>query len=453
MFPSIPKAFFLLGIILHTPSGRCEDTTIVRDVAIIGGGSAGTYAAVRLRDEGKSVIVIEKSDILGGHTNTYQDPVTNQTVDYGVVVFHNNQLVKDYFDRLNVSWVVAVPDFSTSAPHWLDVDTTKTINYSSPDPSAAFAAYAQQLSKYPQLEAGFFLPDPVPQDLLLPFAQFLAKYPTIANATYSIFTYGQGLGDFLQLPTLYVFKGVGISVVSDIAGGFLLTTSQNNYEIYDHATQLLGQVEQTQSRDNKSIELIIRTANGRQTVRVNKLLITIPQNLENMEVFILDKRESSLFGEFKNAAYYTSLVSNTGLPAGFSSSSVSENTAYHLPKLPGIYSISATAIDGVFDIKYGSPRSIPDVDVQKEIISYIKKLQANGFPTTVEGNPNFVEFKSHAPFELTVSSDSIAAGFYKDLYALQGHRNTWYSGATFQSHDSSLIWNFTESVVLPQLLK
>ena len=44
---------------------------IERDVAIIGGGSAGTYTAVRLRDMEKSVVVIEKDIVLGGHTDTY----------------------------------------------------------------------------------------------------------------------------------------------------------------------------------------------------------------------------------------------------------------------------------------------------------------------------------------------------------------------------------------------
>lgn len=46
---------------------------IERDVVIIGGGSAGTYSAVRLKDMGKSVTVIEKDVILGGHTDTYSE--------------------------------------------------------------------------------------------------------------------------------------------------------------------------------------------------------------------------------------------------------------------------------------------------------------------------------------------------------------------------------------------
>jgi phytoene dehydrogenase-like protein len=57
----------------------------VYDVAIIGGGSSGTYTAIQLQKAGKSVAVIERNGRLGGHVNTYIDPVTGGTMDYGVM--------------------------------------------------------------------------------------------------------------------------------------------------------------------------------------------------------------------------------------------------------------------------------------------------------------------------------------------------------------------------------
>jgi hypothetical protein len=53
-----------------------QSDIITRDVAIIGGGSGGTYSAISLKDKGKSVIVVEKKDRIGGHTETYIDPKT-----------------------------------------------------------------------------------------------------------------------------------------------------------------------------------------------------------------------------------------------------------------------------------------------------------------------------------------------------------------------------------------
>ena len=85
------------------------DEVITRDVAVIGGGSAGTYSAIRLRDMGKSVVVIEGKDRLGGHTETYTDPLTNATLDFGVQVFHPIDIVKNYFARLGVAGQIS-PD-------------------------------------------------------------------------------------------------------------------------------------------------------------------------------------------------------------------------------------------------------------------------------------------------------------------------------------------------------
>lgn len=65
-------------------------SSIARDVCIVGGGSSGTYAAVRLSDMGETVVVIEQKDRLGGHTETYTDPTTGFKYDIGVqVVSHS----------------------------------------------------------------------------------------------------------------------------------------------------------------------------------------------------------------------------------------------------------------------------------------------------------------------------------------------------------------------------
>ncbi|KIJ29763.1 hypothetical protein M422DRAFT_115975, partial [Sphaerobolus stellatus SS14] len=68
---------------------------ITRDVAVIGGGSTGTYGAIRLKDYGKSVVVIEAKDKLGGHTETYHDPSTGTTIDIGVLEWHDLPIVRD----------------------------------------------------------------------------------------------------------------------------------------------------------------------------------------------------------------------------------------------------------------------------------------------------------------------------------------------------------------------
>jgi hypothetical protein len=341
----------------------------------------------------------------------------------------------------------------------LDPQTAQPVNFTPPDPSAALAAYAQQLAQYPGLETGYNLPSPVPEDLLLPFGQFVAKYPAIANATFMIAQFNQGLGNILNQPTLYVFKIFGFDVLNTMVNGALLPTSGNNHQIYDQASRILGSnvlygstVASATQRDTNGVQIDVNTPNGIQTIKAKKILITIPQTLVNLLPFKPDHTEAQVFNEFRSVGYYTSLLRGTGLPSNFSSSSVSANTSFNIPHMPAVYSISATAVNGLFDVKYGSQKILPDSYVKGEILSYIQNLQRNGFTGNFSGAANFLRFKSHVPFELTVSPGSIADGFYNDLYALQGYRSTWYTGAAFHDQDSSKLWNFTETVVLPALL-
>lgn len=176
------------------------DNTITRDFAIIGGGSTGTYSAIRLKDLGNTVVVVEGKDRLGGHTETYHDPKTGGTIDYGVVIWHDLDIVRNYFARLNVS-LITNSDANT-ASQYVDFQTGKPVsNYSAPDPSAALGIYAEQLAKYPYVELGFDLPYPVPDDLLLLFGDFVLKYG-LQDLVAFLGDFAQGLGDILKQPTV-----------------------------------------------------------------------------------------------------------------------------------------------------------------------------------------------------------------------------------------------------------
>jgi phytoene dehydrogenase-like protein len=112
-FFSASNLIITLLVTLHTDASvvvngtpYSVDSIITRDVAIIGGGATGSYSATRLEDLGKTVVVVvEEQDRLGGHTQTYHDPKTGGTIDYGVVVWHNLDIVRNFFARLNVSLV------------------------------------------------------------------------------------------------------------------------------------------------------------------------------------------------------------------------------------------------------------------------------------------------------------------------------------------------------------
>lgn len=432
------------------PDSFAADDIITRDICIIGGGSSGTYSAIRLRELGKSVVVVEKQDRLGGHTNTYIDPATGTPVDYGVIVFHNLPVVTNYFAHFNISLTTVGLNAPGITTQYVDFRSGKVVSsYSPADPTAAFGSYAEQVAKYPYLTSGFVLPDPVPADLLLPFGEFVTKYSLDAIVE-TVFLFNQGIGNLLELPTVYIMMVFSLNLLSNIETGFLTTAQHDNSVLYDKALielgsdALLSSYVVAMDRDSSPSLVLVKTPSGQKLIRANKVIIAIPPKLYNLRGFDLDDTERDLFGQFSNAAYYTGLLRNTGIPDDLQFTNVAADTPYNLPPLPGIYIIDQTGLPGLVDVKYGSPTVLPDDEVKNNIITGILRLKNDNLSTT---RGEFVAFQNHSPFELTVSASAIAAGFYKNLYALQGHRNTFYTGAAWSAQDSSLIWNWTEALL------
>lgn len=441
---------------------------IDRDVAIVGGGSSGTYSALNLKDKGKSVIVVEKEDRIGGHTETYIDPATSTPIDLGVIIFHNITAVRDYFQRMNIPLIKYVPQ--QSEPGNYDFRTGKEVNvstYSQEEVGAAFAGYTQQLLKYPRLNDGMFLPNPVPEDLLLPFGEFVKKY-NIEAVIPTMYQFNPGLGNILTVPTIEEMRNFGLSLVQQVsAGSFLITPNANNSELYTKAqaellasSSLLLNSEVLQTKrptGNKRIELVVRTPSGKKLIRAKRLLITIPGRPEFLKPFDLSQKEKDVFGKLINAGYYTSVLKNTGIPDTSQLDNKRQDTPYNLPQLPGVYGVGNTRAPGLYLAFYGTPRSskiytTTDDAVKADIIAGIKKIQAENPDAFEQTNPEFVVFKGHVPFYLQARPEDTKNGFYDRLYGLQGGRNTFWTGATFRGHDSSNIWRFTKDEVLPKVL-
>jgi hypothetical protein len=421
---------------------------IRRDVCVIGGGSAGTYTAVRLGDLGKSVVVVEAKDRLGGHTETYHDPVTGGTVDIGVIVFEDEPLVRDYFGRFGVG-LTPIGGFG-GASTYVDFRTGRKVDYTPPAPTA-LPAYDNLISQFGPIDTVLDLPDPVPPDLVAPFADFVRKYD-LGSVVPLVFNYGQGIGAILDLPALYSINTFGQGVVRNILGGSFLTTAlHDNSLLYERATARLGADVLLESqvlrvdRSAAGVRILVATPAGPRLILAGKLVMTGPPLLRNFAGFDLDAGERSIFGQFISGAYYTGVVRLSGLPDGVGLENAAAGTPYHLPPLPGLYGVSPTGIPGLYNVKYGSPSPLPEAQVRRDIRTEIERVaKAGTYPVVFE---DLVVFSSHVPFELHVPPQAIAGGFYRGLNALQGHNRTYYSGAAFHSHNSTRIWEGIERLL------
>jgi hypothetical protein len=420
-----------------------------RDVCVLGGGSAGTYTAVRLRDLGASVAVVERQDRLGGHTETFHDPVTGGTIDIGVVVWHDLPLVRDYFGRFGIPLAPAAAFRADT--QYLDLRTGHRVEGYAPPLPASLPTYIGLLQQHPYLLNGFDLPDPVPADLLMPFGEFVTKYG-LETLMPLVWQFGQGLGDLLRMPTLYVMLNFGLDVVTGIAtGSFVQTSTRNNSLLYERATDhlgddvFLGSHVLSVERGRDGVRVLLATPHGLRTIHCGKLVVTFPPLLPAFTGFDLDARERSLFGQFRTKAYWTAVARLRGLPEGVDIANTGADTPHHLPVLPGIYGVGLTGVPELYNVKYGSDTQRSALQVRADIVGELGRIRTAGtYPLELE---RLEVLKSHSPFELHVDAPAIANGFYRRLYDLQGRNRTHYNGAAFVTHDSAVIWRFTEGLL------
>jgi hypothetical protein len=442
-----------------------ERTVLERDVCVIGGGASGTYTAVRLRDAGRSVVVVDRKPNLGGHTETYRDPVTGNTAELGVMIFHDVPVVTEYFARFGVPLEPISPTEFWDKPQHFDFHTGKKLAHYVPPSHDAIAEalaryfqYQEQIAEsYYDLDKGFDLPQPVPADLLLPFGAFVEKHGLDAMVGVAS-GYGQGLGDLLRMPTIYVLKNVSARTVTSMFENKYLMAPGGNGQLYEKVGEFLGD----DVLLGTSVERVDRTAprvvvhasgpRGRFAIRCRKLLVTCPPSLDNLRAFDLDPLERETFGRFRANFYCSALVRVSGFPAGLALWNTGVGTPYDLPRLPGIYGIYPTRVPGLLDVKFGSPTLLTREQAEAQIIEDIERLDDSGTFDARLRVTQVVALNAHREFTLWVGSEDIRAGFYTTLGSLQGRRSTFYNGATFLTHDSTLLWQFTNNHVLPKLL-
>ncbi|CAM3790985.1 FAD-dependent oxidoreductase [Kibdelosporangium persicum] len=434
------------------PANASGSRVIERDVCVLGGGASGSYAAVRLRDLGRSVVLVERKDRLGGHTETFHDPVSGGTADIGVVAWYDFPVVRDLFGRFDVP--LRTPPAAVGTIRFADFRTGQVVdNYLMP-PVGRMAEYAEVLEQYPYLDDGMDLPDPVPHELLAPFRDVMVKHGLSDMAPF-LALHSQGRGDLFDQPAIYMMKYLNLpSVRATLTGTALTTSRRDNSELYEKITTHLGgdvlldaRLTAVQ-RDGAGVRVQAGTPQGPRTIRARKLVVTVPPLLGNLAPFDLDSTERAVFSRWRPGGYYTSVLRLPGVPQVPIQNISADTARFHMPSMPGIYILAPTGIPDIFIAYYGSAQPLPDAHVRADIVAALDRLQNTGvIPAT---RPRFEMFSSHAPFLISVSARDIANGFYRRLNALQGHNSTFYSGAAFHTNDSTLLWRFTERL-LPRI--
>lgn len=429
---------------------------IERDVVIVGGGAGGTYTAIKLRDAGKTVLLIERQGRLGGHTETYVDPASGQPINLGVQSYEKTGAVEKFFARLGVPLTLVRGPPAPSSTINVDFKTGEKVTPPPTNPAntqSALAAYAKVLAQYPYLSKGYETPNPVPADLLLPFGEFAKKY-NVEGVTPLAGGLAQAF-DIEQETALYVLNLFNFDSTTFQQGTYV-EANRDNSRLYTKATEELGadvllnaQVVGA-DRKPKQVTLQVEMGGKKVTVQAKKLVLAIPPTGDNMKAFDFQNKDSRLFDQFVGRYYWSGVLSNSGLPAGTDIRNVNPRSPYGLPDLPALYAFrGGSAPSGLVTLKYSSSKQyLTEQQVKDNIVADLRRLPIDG---VANAQPQFPAFVSHTPYLLTVSADAIKNGFYTELNGLQGKRNTYFTGAAWSSQNSAKIWAFTDELV-PRIL-
>jgi hypothetical protein len=409
---------------------------------------------------------------------TYTNPQTRIPTNVGVAIFENTTVVSNYFSRLNVSSFLFNPvtDVPQGTPATLNYDFSLGFPIPAQDASAvaaqqqAVASAAQNytinvLSKYPWIDLGFLVPDPVPEELLVPFSQlaqtygFLPLLPIIAQ--YNWFT-----GDIATIPALYGIKGLGPALLSSIFGKFIVSASGDTRSLYEAAARDLGdsimlnttvvKVRREVKFDNVTTGvtvLVHQPGKPHKLICARKLLVAIPQTLKNVDKYDLSDDERNIFSKFSALGYWAGVVTVPGL--NNSIRNVGAQTPFNQPVIPGTSAINAAGSPGDFVVAVGfNDLNYTEATGQNVVRDSLAKLSAVGaVPQNAAQVATFPFSSDHGDFNLRVSADEIKKGFYSKLLSAQGARNTYWTGAAFTGQNSGSVWNFNEGTVVPGLKK
>lgn len=272
------------------------------------------------------------------------------------------------------------------------------------------------------------------------------------------------MGQFVTLPTLLAvkfFPPYFFSPASLFGGGEGALAAKGNSEIYDKATAELGasallssSVVSMDRRNPALVQITVKTPTGKKLIKAKKLISAIPPLIDNLGGFDLDKTETPIFNKFQGHSWYVGLVNNSGIPSNLTllNYGAANPQNFNISVVPGVYATYATVVPGLHYFLFGGNDSQPTLTrsyVRQGLKDTLERLRTQGtIPAKPDGAAfNIIDFTSHTPYEVFVPSTQIAKGFYNRLFALQGKRNTYWTGAAFVTHSSAAIWNYTDRLV------
>lgn len=408
----------------------------------------------------------------------YEEPGTGKPINIGVQAWMEYKDTLAFVERMGVSTNGSM-QFANLTSRYIDFETGRAVpGYEPPADADKFAAlqrYLEVCERYEDMllpgfmAARFPAPAEIPEDLLLPFHRFVAKYDIAAAVPQMWQATAMGLGATMDVPTLYVMQAVGVPMVRALLGqaAAAVPPSGRLQDLYDRVADFLGPDDVLYSstvaaadRTPDGVVVDVVAADGTTTTRIQarRLLVAIEPTARNMAPFAPDAVETEVFDKLQYTTVYAGLLRHPTLAADTSyahtvpAAAPRNWTVFPLPAQLGridhvggsadLFEFTAVGTDG--DTAEG---------MQALIGRAIDAMRAAGTTRAAPaGTLSFPAFADHGPVHARVTADNLRAGFIQKQVALQGRRSTWYTGAAFGSGFSTVLWAYNEAL-LPQVIE
>ncbi|BCU03046.1 hypothetical protein [Pandoravirus japonicus] len=469
-----------------------------RDVCVLGGGAAGMAAAVFAKDRGHSVVVIESADRVGGQCDTIDftapAPGMPSWIDIGVQFFANTTAANEAglgpwtIDSVGIVQRFAGPgsvyplDFTVDTTPNYAVNLRQGVSYGLQPPApptpeflAAYYRLSVIIASYPWIDRAE-VPSPVPAELLVPFAQFIAEHQ-LGPLVPSLFVpqlSGGGLGAFDKLTTLYALLNLSptISRIFSVPyAGFVVAGGCRG--VYDGMRAYLT----ADSADNVLVNartlIAVRPYSPRLPVivggtlsapggggnrlagsfayRCDKLIVAYAQTEDALKPLALDAAERRVFKEVRQRYYFTGTIDAAGpvVDGGaFNMLNIDPTSPFGTPALPAVTQLTRGLPYGPVQFKATSQEPISVSAMRQTVVDQLARM-----PASLLTNATAVdEFLLHA-FQPHFTDAELArpGGAYAALEALQGHRKTYYVGALKNFAVTYQLWQASYDLVADRI--
>ncbi|PMD41025.1 amino oxidase [Hyaloscypha variabilis F] len=444
----------IFGNVLRSPEAShytAAPRTIYKDVVILGGGASGAHAAVRLREDyNKNIIIIEKQDNLGGHVETYIDPVTGNPYDYGVNSYAEYGNESAFFARFNLT-LVNPTSIKLNTTNIDFVSGKPLVRYQAPasaDVTAALERYLNLTEKYENMLLPSYanFPTEVPDELLTKFSDIVEKYELHAclPLLYQVTGFGLGnMGDELLLFMMQEFSAPMTRALLGLKGSRVPNTHQNQ-DLYDRIGVLLGNdvlystIIIDSNRTSDGVQLLVSNAAGENTTIIaKKLLVSFALSAENTAPLNLSPAEQEVFSTLGLAHEYCGIVTSPSLPINGS-----------------LVNIPSAAVPADY-LAFPTPPFV---------VRY-QFLGDTNFRILLTGTENYTlplaRQLTNNTFGALQSAGDIPQGANLTIRALEEHtttkqaiprRRTFYTGRSWTGQFTTILWEFNDQWMLPRLL-